>query len=93
MRNLLVCSICSRLGPCSESVTARASATCKLTSTEKNLALQDELLALRDATAQSYSHAEALKAHWAEIDKAQQGLYQVCRSHPLSWNPHATADS
>lgn len=52
----------------------------ELTRTEKNLALQDELLALRDATAQSYSHAEALKAHWAEIDKAQQGLYQVCQT-------------
>lgn len=52
---------------------------------EKNLALQDELLALRDATAQSYSHAEALKAHWAEIDKAQQGLYQVRSTLSLSY--------
>ncbi|EKC98452.1 hypothetical protein A1Q2_07240 [Trichosporon asahii var. asahii CBS 8904] len=51
---------------------------------QKNLALQDELLALRDATAQSYSHAEALKAHWAEIDKAQQGLYQDDMSEKIA---------
>ncbi|EJT51086.1 hypothetical protein A1Q1_07681 [Trichosporon asahii var. asahii CBS 2479] len=51
---------------------------------QKNLALQDELLALRDATAQSYSHAEALKAHWAEIDKAQQGLYQDDTSEKIA---------
>ncbi len=44
---------------------------------ERNLALQDELLALREATAQSYGHAEALKMQWQEIDKAQAQLYQV----------------
>lgn len=43
----------------------------------QNLALRDELVALREATAQSYNHAEALKAQWTEIDKAQTNLYQV----------------
>jgi len=42
------------------------------------MALRDELFALRDATAQSYAHAEALKAQWAEIEKAQASYYQVC---------------
>ncbi|KAL1408207.1 hypothetical protein Q8F55_005012 [Vanrija albida] len=42
----------------------------------QNLALRDELVALREATAQSYNHAEALKAQWTEIDKAQTNLYQ-----------------
>lgn len=45
---------------------------------ERNLDLRDELFALRDATAQSYAHAEALKAQWAEIEKAQTSYYQVC---------------
>jgi len=45
---------------------------------EGNLELRDELFALRDATAQSYAHAEALKAQWAEIEKAQASYYQVC---------------
>ena len=42
------------------------------------MALRDELFALRDATAQSYAHAEALKAQWAEIEQAQASYYQVC---------------
>ncbi|ORY34892.1 hypothetical protein BCR39DRAFT_135621 [Naematelia encephala] len=42
----------------------------------RNMEIRDELLALREATAQSYGHAEALKAQWAEIDKAQASLYQ-----------------
>lgn len=44
---------------------------------ERNLDLRDELLALREGTAQSYGHAEALKAQWQEIEKAQSSLYQV----------------
>lgn len=47
--------------------------------------LRDELFALRDATAQSWSHAEDLKARWAELDKAQANLYQVS-SHSLCPN-------
>lgn len=43
----------------------------------RNLELKDELSALRDATAQSYAHAEDLKRQWADIEKAQQNLYQV----------------
>jgi hypothetical protein len=43
----------------------------------RNLELRDELFALRDATAQSWSHAEEMKARWAELDKAQTNLYQV----------------
>lgn len=39
--------------------------------------MRDELIALRDATAQSYTHAEQLKKHWAEIEKSQANLYQV----------------
>lgn len=46
----------------------------------RNLTLRDELIALRDATAQSYSHAEALKVHWGEVDKAQSNLYHVGRA-------------
>jgi hypothetical protein len=41
------------------------------------MVLRDELIALRDATAQSYAHAEHLKHQWTEIDRAQAGLYQV----------------
>lgn len=44
---------------------------------DRNIGLRDELFALRDATAQSYAHAEALKAQWAEIEKAQANYYQV----------------
>lgn len=43
--------------------------------------LRDELFALRDATAQSYAHAEGMKTRWADIEKAQTNLYQVS---PLS---------
>ncbi|WVO23146.1 uncharacterized protein IAS62_004491 [Cryptococcus decagattii] len=45
----------------------------------RNLELKDELSALRDATAQSYAHAEDLKRQWADIEKAQQNLYQRVR--------------
>lgn len=48
-----------------------------LTAAGRNLELKDELSALRDATAQSYAHAEDLKRQWADIEKAQQNLYQV----------------
>lgn len=43
----------------------------------RNMELRDELLALRENTAQAYGHAEAFKAQWQEIDKAQAQLYQV----------------
>ena len=46
---------------------------------ERNMELRDELFALRDATAQSYAHAEGMKARWADIEKAQGNLYQVSR--------------
>lgn len=49
---------------------------------ERNIDLRDELFALRDATAQSYSHAEALKMRWADIEKTQANFYQV-RPNPL----------
>ena len=39
--------------------------------------LRDELFALRDATAQSYAHAEGMKARWADVERAQATLYQV----------------
>ncbi|WVQ89534.1 hypothetical protein IAS59_003296 [Cryptococcus gattii] len=45
----------------------------------RNLELKDELSALRDATAQSYAHAEDLKRQWADIEKAQHNLYQRVR--------------
>lgn len=54
--------------------------------------LRDELLALRETTAQSYGHAEALKARWADLDKAQTSLYQVGHTHlpaPLAALPSA----
>ena len=44
---------------------------------ERNMELRDELFALRDATAQSWSHAEDLKERWANLEKAQTNLYQV----------------
>jgi len=47
------------------------------------MALRDELFALRDATAQSYAHAEALKSQWSEIEKAQASYYQV--SDPFTY--------
>ena len=43
----------------------------------RNMELRDELFALRDATGQSWSHAEEMKARWADLDKAQANLYQV----------------
>lgn len=46
---------------------------------KRNLELKDQLLALRDATAQSYAHAEDLKRQWADIEKSQQNLYQRVR--------------
>jgi ESCRT-I complex subunit VPS37 len=52
------------------------------------MALRDELFALRDATAQSYAHAEALKAQWAEIEKAQASYYQVCPLTDLGVNAY-----
>jgi len=47
--------------------------------TGRNVQLRDELIALRDTTAQAYAHAEHLKQRWAEIEKAQANLYQVSR--------------
>ncbi|KAK1923728.1 hypothetical protein DB88DRAFT_492209 [Papiliotrema laurentii] len=46
---------------------------------KRNMELRDELFALRDATAQSYAHAEGMKARWADIEKAQGNLYQRYR--------------
>lgn len=43
----------------------------------RNLELRDELLALRENTAQAYGHAEAMKVQWQEIEKAQNQLYSV----------------
>ncbi len=45
--------------------------------TGRNIELRDELVTLRDTTAQSYAHAEDLKQRWVEIEKAQANLYQV----------------
>ena len=43
----------------------------------RNVGLRDELITLRETTAQSYAHAEHLKQRWADIEKAQANLYQV----------------
>lgn len=53
--------------------------------TGSNLALRDELIALRDQTAQAYANAEQLKAQWADIDKAQSSLYQVRGAKPIGY--------
>lgn len=65
-----------RKQPVSKDGTACCLGLC-LTEAERNLELKDQLLALRDATAQSYAHAEDLKRQWADIEKSQQNLYQV----------------
>ncbi len=50
----------------------------------RNIELRDELIALRDTTAQSNAHAEHLKQRWAEIEKAQANFYQVSHRTRLS---------
>lgn len=45
--------------------------------TEKNLALQGELIALRAATASAYSTAQHFKDRWKEVEQKQAGLYSV----------------
>ena len=52
--------------------------------TERNIELRDELVALRDATAQSYAHAQRMKARWTDVEKAQNALYQVSVVYPFS---------
>lgn len=47
---------------------------------ERNLQLQNELIALRAATASAYSTAQHLQDRWKEIEQKQTGLYSV-RSH------------
>jgi hypothetical protein len=49
----------------------------------KNLALQNELIALRAATASAYSTAQHLKDRWKEIEQKQAGLYSVSLGPPL----------
>jgi hypothetical protein len=49
----------------------------------KNLALQNELIALRAATASAYSTAQHLKDRWKEIEQKQAGLYSVSLGLPL----------
>ncbi|OCF61919.1 hypothetical protein L486_01583 [Kwoniella mangroviensis CBS 10435] len=48
----------------------------KLGRENDEIASMDELIALRDATAQSYAYAEGLKRKWTDIEKAQANLYQ-----------------
>ena len=48
---------------------------------ERNLALQNELIALRAATASAYSTAQHLQDRWKEIEQKQAGLYSVSLSH------------
>ena len=46
---------------------------------EKNLALQEDLLALRSSTASAYATAQHMKDRWAELENQQAQLYQVSR--------------
>ncbi|KAI5455487.1 hypothetical protein NCC49_000295 [Naganishia albida] len=60
---------------------------------KKNLALQDDLIALRAATASAYSTAQHLKDRWKEVEQKQAGLYSKYRPSFLHLRlRHATSD-
>lgn len=44
---------------------------------ERNLALQNELYALRSATKDAYDRARDLQNRWAVVDREQREVYQV----------------
>ena len=71
--HLLDCFLHTRLALLIPSFHTRAHRRCS----GQNLDLREQLLNLRDITAQSYAHAEHLKLRWTEIEKAQANLYQV----------------
>jgi ESCRT-I complex subunit VPS37 len=53
-------------------------------SSENNLALQDNLYALRTEAKQAFDEAKALEARWKELEREQREIYQVCRlKHPV----------
>ena len=45
--------------------------------TEKNLSLQNDLMALRSSTASAYATAQHMKDRWVELEAQQAALYQV----------------
>ena len=45
---------------------------------ERNLALQDSLYKLREETKAAFDEAKALYARWAELQREQREVYQVC---------------
>jgi len=51
---------------------------------EKNLALQEDLLALRSSTASAYATAQHMKDRWAELENQQAQLYQVSRQPQIA---------
>lgn len=49
---------------------------------EQNLAMQDQLMALRASTASAYATAQHLQDRWKEVEQKQAGLYSVSRRPP-----------
>lgn len=48
------------------------------TFTENNLALQDQLYALRQQTKDTFEEAKSLEIRWRDTEKEQREVYQVC---------------
>jgi uncharacterized membrane protein len=48
-----------------------------LAHSERNLALQPDLIALRTATTSAYTTAQHLQDRWKEVEAKQSGVYQV----------------
>ena len=47
-------------------------------STEQNLSVQDEVYRLRSETKDAFDEAKALEARWAELEREQKEVFQVC---------------
>lgn len=48
-----------------------------VTTSDQNLALQDELYKLRSETKDAFDEAKTLEARWAELQREQKEVYQV----------------
>ncbi|KAJ9107348.1 hypothetical protein QFC21_000798 [Naganishia friedmannii] len=60
---------------------------------KQNLAMQDQLMALRASTASAYATAQHLQDRWKEVEQKQAGLYSKYRPSFLHLRlRHATSD-
>ena len=59
---------------------------------ENNLALQEKLYGLRNETQDAFNEAKALEASWADLEKEQRDVYQVCLQQSMTIDPFTADD-